>query len=70
MEFVGYDTYDKLVWKSGESRRIKNKIWKQGIPKTHTNKIPHSSKLDFGCYNQKETCNILSEDLILSIFKE
>ena len=42
MEFVGYDTCDKLIWTSGEGIIITNRIRKQGIPKTHINKISPS----------------------------
>ena len=31
IQFVGYDTRDKLIWKSGEGIRITNKMRKQGI---------------------------------------
>ena len=43
MEFVGYDTCEKSIWTSGEGIIITDKIRKQGIPKTHTNKIYPSS---------------------------
>ena len=42
MEFVGYDTRDKLLWASDEVSRNNNKINKPGIPKSHTNKISPS----------------------------
>ena len=60
MEFVDYDTWDKLIWTSGEGCRNKNKISRQGIPKTHINKVSPSSTLVFGCYPNKETCDIIS----------
>ena len=33
MEFVGYNTGEKLMWTSGEDNTIKNTIIKQGSPK-------------------------------------
>ena len=69
MEFFGYDTCDKLIWTSGEGNIITNKISKKGITKTHNNKISLSSTLGFGCSLHKDTCDILSEDLVSSKFK-
>ena len=69
MKFFGYETFEKLVWTSGECNKITDKISKQVIPENHTNKIPPSSKLGFGFSPNKETCDILSEDLVSSIFQ-
>ena len=63
MEFVDYDTCDKLIWTSGEVSIITNKMSKQGIAKTNIKKVSTTSTLSFGCYPHKETCDILSEDL-------
>ena len=67
MEFVGYDTRDKLIWKSGKGKIITNNNRKQGIPKTHINSISTSSTLGFGCSPYKDTCDIFSEYLVSSI---
>ena len=64
MEFLGYDTREKLIWTSGEGSRNTNKIIRQGSPKTHTNKVYPSSTLGFGCSPHKNTCDILSEYLV------
>ena len=69
MEFVFYDTCDRLLWISGEGSRIKIKISKEVIPKTHTNKIYTPITLSFGCSPHKDNCDILSEDLFFSIFQ-
>ena len=69
MEFVGYDTHEKLIWTSGEGNIIKNKIIKQGITKTQTNKISPSSKLGFGCSPHKGTCDIFSKIWFHPYFK-
>ena len=42
MEFVGYDTCDKFIWKSGEGNRIKDKTSKHGSPKTQNKKVSTS----------------------------
>ena len=39
MEFVGYETCNKLIWKLSKGCRNNNKISKQGIPKSDINKI-------------------------------
>ena len=39
IEFVDYDTCEKLIWISGEDRIITNKISKQGSTKIHINNI-------------------------------
>ena len=49
IKFSGYKTCDKLIWTSGEGRIIKNKISKQGSPKTHLHKLSPTSILGFGC---------------------
>ena len=59
MDFVCYDTCDKLIWMSGEGRIIKNKIIKQGSPKTHIKKISPTSTLGFFCSPHKDTFYIL-----------
>ena len=59
MGFVGYETCDKLIWTSGEGRRITNKISKQVITKTNINKIARSLTFGFGCSTHKDTCDIL-----------
>ena len=60
MEFIGYYARDKLIWTSGEFSIYINKTSKQGIPKSHVNKISHLSIFGFGCSPHKETCDILS----------
>ena len=60
MGFFGYDTRDKLIWTSGESKRITNKTSKKVIPKNHINKITPSSKLGFGCSPHKDIFDIFS----------
>ena len=69
MEFFGYDTCDKLIWKSGEVSININKIIKQIISKSHDNKISNSYIFGFGCSPYKKNCDILSEDLVLCIFR-
>ena len=69
MEFVGYETCEKIRWTSGEGGKVTNKTSEQGIPKTHINKLSPSSTLDFGYSPHKETCDILSEDLVSSRFQ-
>ena len=64
MKFVGYDTCDKIIWTSGEVWINTDTISKQGIPKININKTSPSSTLGFGCSPHKETCYILSEDLV------
>ena len=67
MEFVGYETCEKLIWKSGEGCTNKNKTSKQGIIKNNTNKTSPSSTLGFGCSPHKNTSDILSKDLVSHI---
>ena len=62
MEFVGYDTCDKLIQTSGEGIRITNKVSKQGITKIHINNVYPKSTLVFACSPHEYTCDILSED--------
>ena len=69
MDFFVYDTHKKLIWESGEGIRMKNKIIKHWGPKTNTNKISPSSILVFVFYPHTDTCDILLEDLALSIFQ-
>ena len=38
MEFVGYETRDKLIWTLVEGCRNWNKTKKEGIPLSNTNK--------------------------------
>ena len=68
MDFVGYDTCEELICTSCDRNRVTNKFIKQVIPKTHINKISPLSTLDFCCYPHKYTCDILSEELVSSIF--
>ena len=49
IEFVGYETCDKLIWTSGKGCRNTNTISKQGIPKININIKSPSAKLGFGC---------------------
>ena len=63
MEFVGYETCDKLIWTSGKGRRNKNTITEIIIPKTNMNMKSPSSALGSGCSPHKEACDILSENL-------
>ena len=67
--FFGRDTCEKLIWTSGQGRIITNKISKIIIPKTYINKIYPSSTFSFLCYPHKNTCDILSEYFISSIFQ-
>ena len=67
-EFVGYDTCDKLICTSGEGSRNTNKISKQGVTQINNNKIFPSWTLGFCRSPHKDTCNILSKDLVLCIF--
>ena len=55
----GFETRDKLVWKSG-CRNI-NTIRKHGIPKINISEKYPSSPLGFGCSPQKDTCDIFLE---------
>ena len=65
MDSVGYATREKLRWTSVKYGRITNKTSKKGSYKTHINNIYPSKTLGFGCSPHKDTCDILSEDLIL-----
>ena len=69
MEFVGYETCENFIWTSGEVSRDKDETIKQGSYKTHINNISPPSSLIFGCFNHKDTCDILSEDLVYKYFK-
>ena len=69
MEFVDYETCDKLIWTVREGCRNTNTISKQGIPKININMTYPSSTLGFGCYPYKDTCDILSEYLFLHILQ-
>ena len=69
MEFVGYETCEKIMWKSGEGLINTNAISKQGIPKINIKKTSPSSTLGFGCSPHKYNCDILSEYLVLCIFQ-
>ena len=66
MEFVGYEICETLIWTSGEVIRITNKTSKKGSPKTDINNISPSSTLGFGCSPHKDTCDMLSENLVSS----
>ena len=68
--FLGYETRVKLIWTSGEGSRKTNKIRKKVGSKTNINKISPSLTLSFGCSSHKDTCDILSEYLVSSIFQE
>ena len=70
MEFVGYETCEKLIWKSGEGYRNTHTISKQGIPRSNMNMTSPSSKLGFSCSLHKETFDILKEDLVSHRFQE
>ena len=61
MEFVSYETCDKLIQTSGEGYRNTNTICKQDIPKININKTSPSSTLVFSCSQKKATCDVLSE---------
>ena len=69
MDFLGYDTCEKLICTSGVGSIITNKIRKQVIPKTHINKLSPASTSDFDCSPHKYNCDILSEDLVSSRFR-
>ena len=69
MGIVGYETCEKLIWTPGKGCRNKNEISKLGIPKINMNMTYPLSTLGFGCYPQKETCNILSENLVSRILQ-
>ena len=60
LEFVGYDTSDKLIWISGKGCISTTTISKQGISKINMNMKSPSSILGFGFSPQKNTCDILS----------
>ena len=47
MEFVGYGTYYKLIWKSVKGYRNTNAIRKEGIPKINMNMKYTSANLGF-----------------------
>ena len=47
LEFVGYETRENLIWKSGKCFRNTNKIGKQGIPKSSMNIKSTSEMLVF-----------------------
>ena len=64
IEFVGYETCEKLIWKSGEGYRNTHTISKQGIPRSNMNMTSPSSKLDLGCSPHKGTCDLFSDDLV------
>ena len=49
LEFFGYETCDKLIWKSDTVFRNKNTIIKQGIPKININNTSPASTFCFGC---------------------
>ena len=64
MEFVGYETRDKLIWTLGEGCRNTNTTSNQGIPKSNMNMTSPSSTFGFCFYPHKETCDIFPEDLV------
>ena len=64
MEFVGYETCEKLIWTSIEGCMNTNTIRKQGIPRNNMNKKSPGSTLVLGCSPHKYTCDIFSEYLI------
>ena len=70
MDFVGYETRNKLIWTLGEGCRNTHTISKQCIIKSNMNKKSPSSALVFGCSPHKDTCDVLSEDLFSHIFQE
>ena len=43
MKFVGHNTYEKLILKSGEDRTVINETIKQGITKKNISKISPAS---------------------------
>ena len=63
-KFVGYEICNKLIFTSGKSGRNTNTISKKGTPKSNMNMTPTSEILGFGFYPHKETCDILSENLV------
>ena len=63
MEFVGYGTYYKLIWKSGEGYRNTSAISKEGTQRINMNMTYTSANLGFWCSPHKYTCDILSENL-------
>ena len=62
--FVGYETCDKLILTSSEGFININITSKQSIPKSNTNMTSPSATLGFGCSSHKDTCDILSENLV------
>ena len=64
IEFVGYETCNKLIWTSGEGLRNTDTTRKQVINKSNMNKKYHFSTLGFGCSPHKDTNDILSEDFV------
>ena len=64
MEFVGYETYDKLMWTSVKGYRKTNTISKQGFPNRNMNMTSPSGKSSLGSSAHKDTCDIMSESLV------
>ena len=69
MEFVDYETREKLLWTSGEGCRNNNTISKQGITKINMNMKSPLALLGFGYYPHKDTCDIFSENLVSQILQ-
>ena len=63
MEFIGYETCSKLIWKLSKGCRNKNEISKQGNPKSDINKIYPSPKLGFGLSHIRKD---ISSDYLIS----
>ena len=61
MNFLDYETCDKLMWTSGEGLINTNTINKQGNPKWNINRTFPSLTLGFGCYPHKGTCYKISK---------
>ena len=70
MDFLGYETCDKLICTSGKGCRSTKTIIKQGIPNININMTYPSAKLGSGCSPHKDTFDVLSEILVSQIFQE
>ena len=69
MDFVSYDTCEKLILISGEVNLNTNEINIQGSTKTYINKISPLFTFIFACSPHKDTFYILSEYLVSCILQ-
>ena len=68
MEFVGYEKCDKLIWTSGKGCRKKIQPENKVLQKIYE-QTSRSLTLRFCCYPHKDTCDILSEDLVSQLWQ-